>query len=403
MRRMRRRAGGLAIWGILAATTGCAVDSGRSGTAWGGAIDTLPSGHVVVTNPAEGLWRDAPWTVTEDLRIGSFDDPGPSSFGQIIALDVDDYGRIWLLEAQANEIRVFGADGEHVRTIGREGGGPAEFAGPAHGEFGPDGRFWVADPQNNRISVVDTTGAFVASLRMDGGFFFSPWPGGFDLEGRYYLPVPLEVDGQFGLSTVRHELSLDPLALTPLDTLPRLTNPNPPERFELVSPDGDGRLIATVPFAAGLMETRSPRGNLWGLMTGEYRLFELSVDGDTLRTIFGHYDPLPVTSADAAAALDGLSWFTDQGGRIDPSKLPDVKPAAWNMFVDDEGRIWVNRVSANPPGQDYDVFDPIGRFLGPLELPAPLNSVRRVVGDDLYGVTRDDLGIPYVVRFRIRR
>ena len=30
-----------------------------------------------------------------------------------------------------------------------------------------------------------------------------------------------------------------------------------------------------------------------------------------------------------------------------------------------------------------------------------MNSVRRAVGDFLYGVTQDDLGGPYVVRLRI--
>jgi hypothetical protein len=85
------------------------------------------------------VWAEGEaWTVTEDLRIGSFDDPGAYSFGQIIALDVDDYGRIWVLESQAAEVRVFDTDGRHVRTTGGKGGGPGEFAGPAHLQLGPD-------------------------------------------------------------------------------------------------------------------------------------------------------------------------------------------------------------------------------------------------------------------------
>lgn len=382
-----------------AAVAACGGEAGAAGTEWAGAIDTLPSGIIHVTNPAGGAWRAGEaWTLTEDLRIGSFDDPGPTSFGQVIALDVDAYGRIWVLESQANEVRVFDANGQHVRTVGRHGEGPGEFAGPAHAQFGPDGHFWIPDPQNGRISVIDTTGTFVVEHRMPGGFFMSPWPGGFDLAGRYYMPVPMQVDGQFAVGTVRHDG-----ALNPLDTLPRVVNPNPPERFELVSPDGDGRLISTVPFSPGLTSTRSPQGNQWGVMTGEYMIFEVDAAGDTVRKIQANYDPLPVTDADLEAAVQGLSWFTDQGGKIDPSKIPSIKPAAWNMFVDDSGHIWVNRMTRSPAGQDYDIFDPEGRFLGPVSLSVPLNTFRRVVGDHLYGVTMDDLGVPYVVRLRIER
>jgi hypothetical protein len=384
---------------MVAATMACGGTADAASTVWAGTADTLPSGRVVVTNPATPLWSDGEaWTFTEELRIGSFDEGGPDSFGQVIALDVDDYGRIWALESQANEIRVFDAAGTHVRTVGRKGGGPGEFGGPAHAEFGPDGNLWVPDPQNGRVSVVDTTGALVEEHRMDGGFFISPWPGGFDLEGRFYLPVPVMVDGDYTLATVMHDLDLNPL-----DTLPALVNPNPPERFELVSPDGESRLIATVPFSPGLTTHLAPSGTMWGMMTGEYRLFEVDLNGDTLRTIRAAYDPLPVTDVDRDAALEGLSWFTDQGGRIDGSKVPSVKPAAWNIFVDDQRRVWVNRVTDNPPGQDYDLFDGEGRFLGPVEFPAPLNSVRRVKGNNIYGVTRDDLGVPYIVRLRITR
>ncbi|MEX0690926.1 MAG: hypothetical protein WD043_03695, partial [Gemmatimonadales bacterium] len=39
--------------------------------AWAGSVDTLPSGMVVVTNPAEGVWDETTaWRVTPVVRIG---------------------------------------------------------------------------------------------------------------------------------------------------------------------------------------------------------------------------------------------------------------------------------------------------------------------------------------------
>jgi len=310
---------------VLPGLAACDSDADQGSASWAGTIDTLPSGQIVVANPVEPLWGEAErWTVTEDLRIGALEDPGPYAFGQIRMLDVDALGRIWVLEGQAKEIRVFDSEGRHVRTVGQEGGGPGEFNNPAHAAFGPEGHLWVVDPPNNRVSVIDTTGAFLASHRMEGGFFLQPWPGGFDLDGNYYLPVPREdPERGFGISLVRHSPEF-----IPLDTIPGLTDPVEREAFEVRSDDGGMRMRAGIPFAPSFQTTRSPQGTLWGLFTGEYRLLEISRSGDTLRTIRNAYEPFPVTRADRDAAREGLTWFTDQGGEIDLTKIPDTKPAA---------------------------------------------------------------------------
>jgi len=89
-------------------------------------MDTLPSGTIVVTNPAQGVWDSASsWRVSEDLRIGTLEGTGPDLFGQIDALEVDRDGRIWVLEGQAQELRVFGRDGRWLRTIGGRAAGRA--------------------------------------------------------------------------------------------------------------------------------------------------------------------------------------------------------------------------------------------------------------------------------------
>jgi sugar lactone lactonase YvrE len=77
---------------------------------------SVPSGTVVVTNPTQGVWDSASnWRVSEDLRIGTLEGTGPDLFGQIDALEVDRDGRIWVLEVQAQELRVFGRDGRAHR------------------------------------------------------------------------------------------------------------------------------------------------------------------------------------------------------------------------------------------------------------------------------------------------
>jgi hypothetical protein len=52
--------------------------------------------------------------------------------------------------------------------------------------------------------------------------------------------------------------------------------------------------------------------------------------------------------------------------------------------------------------QDWDVFDSDGRFLGAITMP-PRFTPSVVSGDRIYGVSTDELGIPWVVQLRVIR
>jgi hypothetical protein len=332
--------------------------------------------------------------VEEVTRIGSVEGTGPDVFGQISTFEVDPAGRVWVYEGQAEELRVFDASGAHVRTIGRRGGGPGEFAQAVKVEVAPDGNVWVMDPQNNRISVFDTAGNYLEAKRAAGGFIIMPWPGGFDAAGRYYAPVPLTGEN-FRIGLVRYDASL-----TPIDTLATPRDPVDRESFEH-RVAGGGRMIAGVPFQGGLRWLLSPNGTIWAMITDQYRLFELTPEGDTLRTVTRAFNPLPVTDADREQAREDMEWFTEQGGQVDWSKLPATKPATRSFFFDDEGYLWVERVTASPEEHAADIFDPDGRFLGTIDVPFAIASRPIIRGGILHTVTRDELEVPYIVRARI--
>ncbi len=388
---------GLVVLAVLA-TIGCEPRAREAEAMWKGSVDTLATGKIIVHNTDDPIWPEGrEWRVIEELRIGTVEGAGPDLFGAITWLELDPLGRIWVLEGQAQEVRVFEADGSHVRTIGRKGGGPGEFAQALHIQLGPDGHMWVADPQNNRFSVIDTAGVFVEGKRAPGGFTIQPWPGGFDAAGFYYSPVPrFGQDDPFRLGLVRLDAGFEPV-----DTLvtPSLLEP---ERFELRTED---RYAAMgVPFTGSFRWRLAPSGRFWGLFTADYRLVELSPDGDTLRTITRDFSPVPVTGADREDAREELEWFIQEGGKVDWSRIPDTKPAAEDFYLDDRGNVWVLPVM--PRDQEWralDVFDPEGRYLGRVELPFPLHGRPVIRGDVLLAVTQDELEVPYVVRARIER
>lgn len=364
-------------------------------------MTTLESGRVVVENGAAGVWGEGDgWRVVEELRLGSLESEGPEMFGQVLSVELDEAGNVWVLEGQTQEIRVFDGTGAYVRTVGREGGGPGEFSRAVRLDRAPNGDIWVMDPQNGRLSVFDTAGAYVEGHNAPGGFVILPWPGGFDRENRYYAPVP-DFDEGFHI-----ELARFGPALTPIDTLSPPRDPVTRDAFT-IERDGVTRVRASVPFTGGLTWRVSPHGTFWALLREEYRMDEIDAAGDTIRTVRKSFDPVPVTRADVEGALEDLEWFTDQGGRVDRSLFPSRKPPTSNFVVDDLGHLWVSRTAeaGEDAGRRWDIFDPEGRFLGELALPfrLDLGLPPRIRHDVLYGVVRDEMDVAYVILARLER
>lgn len=181
------RLGGLGFLAALAVACGAPGDT--RGATWDGQIDTLADGRVVVRNGERGIWPEgAEWQVVEEIRIGTLEGEGPDTFGDVASFEVDNLGRIWVLDMQASELRVFDRDGEYVRTVGRAGSGPGEFRQPVHVDMSPDGRIWVSAPPNARISIFDTAGSFVESMRVPVPFAVLPCP--VDLPAKASITCP---------------------------------------------------------------------------------------------------------------------------------------------------------------------------------------------------------------------
>lgn len=379
--------------------TACGSGSDTVGP-WSGTVDTLPSGEIVVHNTADPLWTpEEAWQVVEDRRIGQAMSEGPDLFGSIWSFDVDAWGRIFILDDQAQEVRVFDSEGAFVRTVGRKGEGPGEFTQAGSVDLSRNGEIWVMGLGQGRVSIFDTAGTFLRQERTDGGFVVKPYPGGFDPMGRYNVLIPTG-----GMRTMaRFDQSYNPI-----DTISLPEDPVEGEFFENVSENGSSTMRAGVPFQEYMTWRFSPTGTVWTLLTGRYQLTEMTIDGKVLRTITKDHEPIPVTDEEREQAVERLEWFTSQGGQIDRSKFPGSKPSTVSFFVDDDRNIWVERqvpaADEDDVGRLFDLFDDEGRYLGMLRLPFDLHySIPAPIVRDgvLYGATYDEIGVLYVVRARI--
>lgn len=381
---------------LLLAAVGCG-DS-QAGDAAGITVDTLANGTVHVVSPATGLWSgEEGWRLVPEIRIGSAMAEGPDLFGQIAGIALDRLGRIYVGDSRARDVRVFNADGTHLRTLGRDGSGPGEFRQIQGMGWGPDRNLWVVDGQNGFV-VYDTTGVFVRTRPRNTSFSIYPWPGRFDSRGGVTDVGGGNVDGEFRRLLIRSAENF-----TQVDTVPFPSFEL--EQYELRYPNGNLRMTVGVPFAPDLAIHIDHEGYLWSGITDRYRLHRESPEGDTVRIVEREFTPLPVATSDRAEAMENLQFFIEEGGVVDPSRVPATKPAFVSMFTDDDGYLWVKPWIADDAANPHavDVFDPDGRYLGRVSsdvqiapTPAPV-----VIGDQLLAVVRDELDVPIVARFRI--
>lgn len=393
---------------ILAAillVTGCRTTTSDTNDDWSGTIDTLASGEITIRNTSEPLWtpKDV-WKVTEELRIGSDSSENAILIGRIVSFDMDAQGRIYVLDGQSQEIQIFDSDGAFVRTVGSTGSGPGEFERASAVDISRNGEIWVMEMGKGQLTIFDSIGTYLRTHSVgSAGRYISPYPGGFDPLGRYNAVISRRSEGRRKSFMARFTQSFSPLDTIPI---PEMQRDGDRDYFTLVDDRGRSIMRASVPFVGGMSWRFSPEGTLWKLFNREYELVEISETGNVLRRVTKEFEPVNVTDADLREARESFTWFTDQGGTFDSSKIPRTKPVVGTFFCDDEGNLWVwrNTWSEEDEGRHFDLFDAEGRYLGLVQLPFPLVSTNVIVQNGrLIGRTRDDLGGPNIVVARINK
>jgi len=285
----------------------------------------------------------------------------------------------------------------------------------------PDGRVVVRDPGNQRVQVFGPEAGRTDQWGYEVGGLYSGSPLYTDVHGRTFVEtLDLSRDLHTGGGFVTHLVVMGPDGAQ----LATLSKPSSEYEAPTLTAERSGTTTRVVPFSPELLWTIHPSGHFLTGLSSEYRI-DLARDDRVLRIERGA-DPVPVLDEERAYERGRI---VERMRRRDPDwswngpPIPAHKPFFKELLAGRDGRIWVRLSTegyavenADHDPEDpssvpvvweeslrYDVFEPDGTYLGVVVPPdgfAPRPSPV-FEGDHVWGVTRDELGVQRVVRYRI--
>jgi hypothetical protein len=319
-------------------------------------------------------------------------------------------GRIAVANAGTQQVKLFGADGRHLASLGRRGAGPGEVQFPLWVGTDADS-ILVWDAALERLTVFDPGGAIARSTQFPavGGTFPSAigiFPDGSLLLASGADPAAAAKQEGTAWRGDTHLVRIAPGGQI-LDTLATVPSQ---ERYSYRSRDGMGQTVEDLPF--GRRTVMAVRDDAVVLGTGEaYTIREVDTAGNQRELVRREWAPRPVSSADVR---DYWAKMVTVGGRSRPdeavaqrSKIPypAALPPYDGLVVDASGALWIK--DAQPPkGWDdpdlWRVYSPNGAPLATVELPARVRP--QAVGDDwILGTALDDADRETVHLYRYSR
>jgi hypothetical protein len=309
-------------------------------------------------------------------------------------------GGLVVANGGTHELRFYGPDGTHLRTVGDRGDGPEEFGFLSQLRLRTGDTLMVIDTSRRRLVFFDSAGTLIRgeSFSQD---LTNESPGG---SGVCFMP---SLVGAFR-NGARVTLGWGCLDLRGGEGRRPLRQP-----IELVA--GDGRMVLGTDIAGWIWETgetedprnlfaQIPFGGLLRFVAGADRVFlsrgqryEIEVyddQGNLIRLLREDAVPPEVTDADRDAYVRERA----ETPRPHPEGVPFAERfgSYITLLLTPEGDLWARRVAR--PGEEaqhWVVFPADGGSLRSLVLPDV--SVESVRNGKIYATLTDSLGIQTVV------
>lgn len=377
---------------------------GEGGASEGTATVRDSAGIQIVENRGERRG----WTLSDEptLRIGVAEgDPLYQMDRVRTALRMGD-GRIVVPNAGNQQIRWYDANGRHVASAGREGGGPGEFRGLSALRLLPGDSVMAYDLTGFRLSWFDPSGRFVRSAPLRPIGQVPPRFVDRFADGSLLLSSSVRTFGEPTNGTRRDTLLFLRAAPdgTLLDSLS--VSPAGEASFHVMSQGGQitGFNVVTLPFMRNV-HTAASGDRYWQGTSDAYEIVLRRADGTPERIVRRAVEPVPVRGAylDSLRRVQVAEHGPEAGKSLDQVQLPEHLPAFERLLVDDGGNLWVQRMPW--PGAvpaEWDVFDAEGRMIGTVTMPAGFRATH-IGAEFVVGVWTDEDGVEYVRLYRLAK
>jgi hypothetical protein len=360
-----------------------------------------------------------------DLRIGEVEGDENYMFHQVTSGGVARSGELVVFNGGTSQVRIYSPTGRFVRAFGRRGGGPGEFDRFGGYVLVAGDEVVVRDGQRNQF--FDLNGKLLRAFSRASGVPYAypvgRGPAGWIATTRVRNVNRAAVAGKFYTDSVQVDL------LDSGGKPSRRLLSYPSARMVGLPGGGTGELSTYYP-----MFDQTPRlgvdgsGRLYVTDREQYRITVYDANGKAVRVITRPHRPVRVTQAliDAYTKHANEYYLKRPERRTAKPTLeerlasPKAEhlPALGDLFVADDGSVWVERPDlvkdpaivelrrtmgtdvAPAPGTTWDRFDAHGCFLGSVELPPKLRPLQ-VTRDTILGVQADENDVEFIVRYRV--
>jgi hypothetical protein len=302
-------------------------------------------------------------------RVGGDDEE--ILFGLVAQALVDDDNNVYLLDSQLSQVEVFTADGEHLKTLGRQGEGPGEFNAAFDMVFMPDGTLGVSQSFPGKLIKLNLDGTPAGT--------FQPTFGDATTGGFLALVNSLSAGGNLVLAGL--DITFDQATFTQVrrnfvasfdDTgKPKTTYVSVEKKWEL----RDFTLTDDLQDAVwGRLDVGDDGKVVCGIPRNEYTLTVFNPDGTVDRVIHRECESWrrnDKARARMAAQNEGVLRQFPPGADYE---IDDFAPIIASLDVRDDGSIWVmtseSQFTAAPGDYTFDVFSPEGDYVKRITLQA---------------------------------
>jgi len=399
-----RRLDSLAPFAIGIALAACGPEEGA------GPAVVHDSAGVQIVESTRAAWPSgAEWRLSGEpvLQVGMAEGPPEYQFVRIEGLLRLPDGRIVVADGGSWEIRFFDSQGTFLTASGRRGDAPGEYRQITGLGYGPGDSVWVYDFGTRRFTVLTGSGELARTMNL-GGALSAVGAVGRLSNGSFIVREHWSSGSRTG--TVKSGLSRDLAAVAAvssdgatIDTIGLY-----PGREVYIGSE-DGRAVMSTPLLAHSTSVALLGDRIYVADQERFEIGVYSSAGVLERLVRLLNIDLRVTQRDIEEAVaerladEPPERHAMMRSHLEAMDVPETRPAYGRLLVDSEGDLWVSEHTSFPAEPIvWRVFDPQGRLLGSVRVPARFHLHQ--VGDDwAAGVWRDDLGVEYVRLYGVEK